>query len=657
MNFFEHQEQARRQTRRMLFLFALAVAAIVAATDFVVLLAIGLDKTHHADSGTSWGAIFVLSIAVATAILLGSAYRIATLGGGGAAVARELGGTETSSSDNFAYRRFRNIVEEMAIASGVPVPRIFVLENEAGINAFASGYTPNDAAITVTRGALDKLTRDELQGVIGHEFSHVLNGDMRLNIRLMGVVFGILVLATIGRKLAEISGRTRSRDSGGIVVFGIALFVVGYIGVVFARLIKASISRQREFLADASAVQFTRQTGGIAGALKKLAALAEGSKLSSSNTEDVAHMLFGDGVGYSALFATHPPLKQRILRLDPAFDDAELDGIAAAWDKPVLVGESDTDAKLSISGFAPASATPGAPRDRRIALPDADARVAVTPAAVAAQVGNPGTDDRRSARTIHATIPDALREAAYRQEKAVPLVFALVLDAREDVRARQRDTLMRHYDAGVVALVESLAAETAALHPMLRLPLASLAFPALRRRPRPQLDIFVEALNALIAADGRVDLDEYCLAKLIRLQVIESLAPAAASAIGRVKLTDAERDVAALFGVLAKHGHDDESSASRAYLGAIDDVLPGRALPYAPPDDFASALDRAFPTLDRLAPAGKELIIAGLVRAISEDGTVRVAEAELLRVIAAALHCPLPPLIAGAGSSSDVTSA
>ena len=657
MNFFEHQEQARRQTRRMLFLFALAVAAIVAATDFVVLLAIGLDKTHHADSGTSWGAIFVLSIAVATAILLGSAYRIATLGGGGAAVARELGGTETSSSDNFAYRRFRNIVEEMAIASGVPVPRIFVLENEAGINAFASGYTPNDAAITVTRGALDKLTRDELQGVIGHEFSHVLNGDMRLNIRLMGVVFGILVLATIGRKLAEISGRTRSRDSGGVVVFGIALFVVGYIGVVFARLIKASISRQREFLADASAVQFTRQAGGIAGALKKLAALAEGSKLSSSNTEDVAHMLFGDGVGYSALFATHPPLKQRILRLDPAFDDAELDGIAAAWDKPVLVGESDTDAKLSISGFAPASATPGAPRDRRIALPDADARVAVTPAAVAAQVGNPGTDDRRSARTIHATIPDALREAAYRQEKAVPLVFALVLDAREDVRARQRDTLMQHYDAGVVALVESLAAETAALHPMLRLPLASLAFPALRRRPRPQLDIFVEALYALIAADGRVDLDEYCLAKLIRLQVIESLAPAAASAIGRVKLTDAARDVAALFGVLAKHGHDDEASASRAYLGAIDDVLPGRALPYAPPDDFASALDRAFPTLDRLAPAGKELIIAGLVRAISEDGTVRVAEAELLRVIAAALHCPLPPLIAGAGSSSDVTSA
>ncbi len=238
----------------------------------------------------------------------------------------------------------------------MPVPQIFVLEDEAGINAFASGYTPADAAVTVTRGALDKLTREELQGVIGHEFSHVLNGDMRLNIRLIGVVFGILVLATIGRKIAEISGRGRSRDSGGIVLFGIALFAVGYIGVVCARLIKASISRQREFLADASAVQFTRQTEGIAGALKKIGGLAEGSKLASSNTEEVAHMLFGDGVGYSALFATHPPLEERIKRLDPSFRPEEYATIAAAWSQPVQVGDDDEDADVSIAGFAPATA-------------------------------------------------------------------------------------------------------------------------------------------------------------------------------------------------------------------------------------------------------------------------------------------------------------
>ena len=217
-------------------------------------------------------------------------YRIATLRAGGAAVAAQLGATEVPhDSGNFAYRRLRNVVEELAIAAGVPVPQVFVLEDEAAINAFAAGYTPADAAITVTRGALDKLTREELQGVIGHEFSHVLNGDMRLNIRLLGIVFGILVVSVIGRKIAEGAGRG-GRDSSGAVVFGLVLAGVGYLGVVFGRIIKASISRQREFLADASAVQFTRQTEGIAGALKKIGALAEGSVLESGEKEEVAHM-------------------------------------------------------------------------------------------------------------------------------------------------------------------------------------------------------------------------------------------------------------------------------------------------------------------------------------------------------------------------------
>jgi len=654
MNFFAHQDQARRQTRRMLFLFALAVAVIVVACDAVVIFAIGIDSAHHADGGIAWSGIAALSVAIVAAIGCGSLYRIATLGGGGAAIARGLGATPVEAgTTSFAYRRLRNVVEEIAIASGLPVPQIFVLEDEAGINAFASGYTPADAAVTVTRGALDKLTREELQGVIGHEFSHVLNGDMRLNIRLVGVVFGILVLATIGRKIAEISGRGRSRDSGGIVLFGIALFAVGYIGVVCARLIKASISRQREFLADASAVQFTRQTEGIAGALKKIGGLAEGSKLASSNTEEVAHMLFGDGVGYSALFATHPPLEERIKRLDPSFRPEEYATIAAAWSQPVQVGDDDEDADVSIAGFAPATGSPRQTRRRPLTLPAADASVALSPAAIVRQVGRPDTDDRRSAATIRATIPQALREAAYRQEQAAPLIFALLLDARADVRAKQSEALAARYDAGACALVETLEVETRELHPMLKLPLAALAFPALRKRPRPQLAVFMDALNALIAADGRVELDEYCLAKLIGLQVIEALSPATALAIGRVKLPDAADDLAALLAIVARHGHDDAASAARAYLVAIDEVLPGRALPYAPPDDWIGALDRALPTLDRLAPAGKELVVGALTRAIGEDGVVSVAEAQLLRTITAALHCPLPPLLANADRETD----
>jgi Zn-dependent protease with chaperone function len=648
MNFFAHQEQARRQTRRMLFLFALAVFAIVVAIDVVVLFAVGLDTAQDVDGNLQWAGLSGLSIGVIVVILLGSLYRIATLGKGGAAVARQLGGTPVASvSGNFAYQRLRNVVEEVAIASGVPVPEIFVLEDEAGINAFASGYTPADAAITVTRGALDKLTRDELQGVFGHEFSHVLNGDMRLNIRLMGVVFGILVLATIGRKIAELSGRSRSRDSAGVVMFGLALFAVGYIGVVFSRLIKASISRQREYLADASAVQFTRQTAGIAGALKKIGGLAEGSKLANSNTEEVAHMLFGDGVGYSALFATHPPLPERIRRLDPSFKAEELTAIAAAWSQPVLVGDDSlNDPDVSIAGFAPANAAEHAARGTTPApLPAANSSVALSPQHVAQQVGNPGTDDRRSAQTIRATIPQALREAAHRQEQAIPLIFALLLDARADVRARQMATIAQRYDSGTGALVETLAANVAELHPMLRLPLAALAFPALRRRPRPQLKGFIEAMQALIDADGRVALDEYCLATLIRLQVIEALSPASVRVIGRVKLPQASAEIAALLAIVAKYGHDDEVTAQRAYVSAMNEILPSATLAYSAPSDWAGALDRALAKLDLLAPAGKEVIVRGLTRAISEDGKVSVAESEMLRTICAALHCPLPPLL------------
>ena len=378
---------------------------------------------------------------------------------GGSAVALQLGATPVpADTDRFAYRRLRNVIEEIAIASGVPVPEIFVLEEETAINAFASGYTPADAAVTVTRGCLDKLTRDELQGVIAHEFSHVLNGDMRLNIRLVGVAFGILVLAVIGRKIAEVSGRSRSRDSGGIVVLGIALLVVGYIGVFFARIIKASISRQREYLADASAVQFTRQTEGIAGALKKIGGLSEGSKLTSHDGEEVAHMLFGDGVGYSALFATHPALVDRIKRLQPRFDPAEFAEIAADWTQPRRVGESD-DPQASLAGFAPArrSSRPRAARRARASLPAAAAEMRLSAAAVAEQVGHPDTGDYRAAAALSQAIPEALGAAAHGREQSVSVVFALLLNADDAVRRQQLDLIGHYYDAGTAAEVEALA--------------------------------------------------------------------------------------------------------------------------------------------------------------------------------------------------------
>ncbi len=646
MNFFAHQELARRQTRRMLVLFTLAVIAIVAAVDAVIVLAFGF--AGDARSGRHLpgaGVLIASSLGVLAVIGLATLYRISSLRGGGSAVAIGLGATPVpSDTGNFAYRRLRNIVEEIAIASGVPMPEIFVLEEEAAINAFASGYAPADAAITVTRGCLDKLTRDELQGVIAHEFSHVLNGDMRLNIRLLGVAFGILVIAIVGRKLAENIGG-RSRDGAAIAVLGIALVLVGYIGVFFARLIKASVSRQREFLADASAVQFTRQSDGIAGALKKIGGLAEGSRLASADGEEVAHMLFGDGIGYSALFATHPPLLARIRRLQPQFDEAEFAAIAADWTHPRQVGDSG-GAEVSLSGFAPA-------RERRrdsaheaaAPLPAARAEIAVTPDLVAGQVGQPDPADYIAAAAIHMTIPADLAEAAASHEQAMALVLALVLGHDAGVRERQRGLVQHYQDAGTRDLVDLLAARTAGLHPMLRLPLASLAFPTLRRRPRPQLEVFVILLRQLIDADGRVGLDEYCLARLVGTQVIDALDPARSRVMGRLKLVELEAEIRDVFAVVARHGHADATAARRAYLLGLDEVLPGARADYHPPPDWARALDHALPRLDRLVPAGKECLVRGLTQAISADGRVSVAEAELLRTICASLHCPLPPLL------------
>ncbi|HMM68066.1 MAG TPA: M48 family metallopeptidase [Dokdonella sp.] len=631
----------------MIVLFTLAVICIVVAVDFVVMVALGVgSESRRGAAGSGFGAIAATTLGVIAVIGLATLYRISTLRSGGSAVALQLGATPVPiDTTEFAYRRLRNVIEEIAIASGVPVPEIFVLEDETAINAFASGYTPADAAVTVTRGCLDKLTRDELQGVIAHEFSHVLNGDMRLNIRLIGVAFGILVLAIVGRKIAETSGRSRSRDSGGIVVFGIALLVVGYIGVFFARIIKASVSRQREFLADASAVQFTRQTDGIAGALKKIGGLSEGSKLTSHDGEEVAHMLFGDGVGYSALFATHPPLVERIRRLQPRFDPAEFAGIAADWTQPRRVGETD-DPHASLAGFAPARSAAEAPLPARsAALPAASRELHLSARGVAEQVGNPDTGDYQAAAALNATIPDALVDAAHGREQSVSVVFALLLNADEAVRRQQIDLVSHYYDAGTAAEVEALAAQTAGLHPMQRLPLAALAFPALRRHPRPKLQVFVIVLKQLIKADGKVSLEEYCLARLVGIQVVDALNPAATRTMGRIKLGDVQAELCDLFAVVAEYGHDDAEGARRAYMLGLHEVLPGLKPSYSPPPDWAMALDRALPRLDLLAPAGKELVVRGLTHAISADGVVSVNEAELLRTVCAALHCPLPPIL------------
>ncbi|NYZ62489.1 M48 family metallopeptidase [Luteimonas deserti] len=625
MNFFERQAQARRASTRLVVLFALAVLAIVIAVNLMVLLVVGPQP----------GPLAATTLVTLAVIGLGSLFRIASLGSGGEQVAQQLGGVPVpEDTTDPRLRRLRNVVEEMAIASGVPVPRIYVLEHESAINAFAAGYSTSDAVVAVTRGTLERLNRDELQGVVAHEFSHILNGDMRLNIRLVGVLFGILMIGIIGRKILW-HGRG-VRGSGALAVFGLALvaIVVGSLGVFFGRMIKAGVSRSREVLADASAVQFTRQTQGIAGALKKIGGLETGSRLARrEDAEEVAHMLFGDGMGLSGLFATHPPLLQRIQALEPGFRPEQLSRLQAQW----LASPPDGLQEDVAMGLVP----PGE------ALPPAAGALSLTPQMVAAQVARPHDDDYDRAHALVTSVSQTLHDVATHRDAAMPLLLGLLLDAEAGVRGKQRTEIVARLGAAVATEAEHLRqTHLLDLHPMLRLPLAAMAFPVLRRRPRPEIGAFLDTVHAMVHADDHVSLFEYCLGRLLEVQLREALDPARHARFGRRKPGNVVQEFATLLSVVAHCGNPgDRAAAQRAYLAGMQRVLPRDHVPYAPPARGVLALDDVWEPLDALDPLAKQVMVEAITAAVSHDGRVSVAESELLRTICGVLHCPLPPTL------------
>ncbi len=625
MNFFEHQAAARRASTRLVVLFALAVLGIVLAVDVVAYAMFGPE------------ALVLATVATLAIIGLGSLYRIASLRGGGEPVALQMGGVPVpEDTTDFNLRRLRNVVEEIAIASGVPVPRIYVLEHEQAINAFAAGYTPSDAVIAVTRGALDRLNRDELQGVIAHEFSHILNGDMRLNVRLIGVLFGIMVLAIIGRKVLLYGGRGRdSRGAAAVLMAALVAIAVGYIGLFFGRMIKAGVSRTRESLADASAVQFTRQTRGLAGALKKIGGLGEGSRLNDrGDAEEVSHMLFGDGLGLSGLFATHPPLLKRIQALEPSFRGDELQALQKRWLAAPPSGLEE-DLQLGLVDRNAAS------------LPAAGSEMAVTPPMVVAQVATPSADDYRRADAIVARIPDDVRALAARRDTVMPLLLGLLLADDATLARNQGVEISARLGTAVAEAAAQLRAQhLAGLHPLLRLPLAALAFPVLRMRPRPELDTFLDSVHAVVNADGEVSLFEYCLGRLLQVQVRDSLDPARHASFGRRKLTGVGSEVSTLLCVVAQYGNEgDRIGAQRAYLAGIQRVLPRAHLPYLARETGVQALDGVWAPLDALDPLARQALVEGIAATIAHDNRITVAESELLRTICGVLHCPLPPML------------
>jgi Zn-dependent protease with chaperone function len=632
MDFFAQQARVRGSSRRLVALFVLAVIAIVVAIDAVVWFTLG----HHAADGepaaSNLPLLFTSSIVVIAGIGLCSLFRIMSLSGGGRTVAESVGAVPVPpDTPDPQLRRLRNVIEEVAIAAGAPVPDIYLMADEPGINAFAAGYSASDAAVCVTRGCLDKLSRDELQGVIAHEFSHVLNGDMRLNIRLMGLLFGILVLAIVGRRVIWFGGSSNRRGGGQVWLIGLALIVVGYIGYFFGRLIQAAVARSRESLADASAVQFTRQTDGIAGALKKIAIFAEGSTLQVANKQEVAHMLFGEAGRFSALFATHPPLLQRIRALQPGFREEELASLAASLQRPTAT--------------APANPVAGKPAATQGVVPGM-AMPSVLPAVLAggAVVGSTASAPRfQRAASVRQAMPSALTGAVQQPESALAVMLALAMSTEAALQPAQRRIVADAFGDDVLQTVQAFNGEVAQLPPMARLPLASLAFPALKQLPEGRQQTLLVALDALVKADGRVDLNEYCLARLLRLQLKEASQPRRAPVDGLKKLPACRDSLILVCTIVASGGCSDEASARRAWLVAMQQAFPGEAIEWAPPPAaWQAPFERALDDLDGLLPVAKELVIQSLVGAIQADGVVSVEEAELLRVICASLHCPLP---------------
>jgi len=650
MNFFESQDRVHKHTARLVFLFVLAVITLIIMTNLLVMVAFGfINSQQMQDSGVlfqqmDWQTFAAVSVGVGVVVLVGSLYKIMVLSAGGKVVAEALGGQLIpQNTDDLSQRKLLNVVEEMAIASGTPAPPVYLLADEPGINAFAAGFSPRDAVIGVTRGTIDHLSRDQLQGVIAHEFSHIFNGDMRLNIRLIGVLNGILILGIIGYYILRSTmysrrSRNSGKSAGGILALGIGLMVIGFAGTFFGGLIKAAVSRQREYLADASAVQFTRNPDGIAGALKRIGGLEYGSKVENPGAPEVSHAFFAQGVSgfMQSLSATHPPLAKRILRIDPRWDGKYLSS-----------DKSDT----------PREGTPGGEKSvgdkvamTREALAEKVATVvtgaAMTDVANAVdQIGNPRQETIDHAHTLIAELPSTISGAAREPYGARAVIYAMALDKGKDVRTLQLEQLQDHADPEVHALTRKLMMEVDGLDVRYRLPIINIAIPALKQLSINQYKIFRENLRALIEMDARVDLLEWSLQKIL-FNHLEAhffkLTPAKARYARLGALKD---EIILILSVMAYAGQQGQGDAKNAFMAAAESLeLDGLTLLLK--DDISlPALDLALDKLAKLKPLLKPRLLKACVASVANDQKVLPVEIELLRAFSDVLDCPMPPVI------------
>jgi Zn-dependent protease with chaperone function len=623
MDFFAAQDRARRKTVQLVLLFAIAIAGLIVATNVLVALVVAFSSTVGVAQGVgptiqqqpaqTWA---VISLGVLICVAGASLYKYLALRSGGRAIAEMLGGRPIDpSTQALDERRLLNVIEEMSIASGIRVPAVYRVD-EDGINAFAAGFGTDDAVVCVTKGTLEHLNREELQGVIGHEFSHVLNGDSRLNLRLIALLNGILFIGLVGRMLlrANTSGSRRSAGGAAVVALGVGLVAIGAAGTFCGNLIKAAVSRQREFLADAASVQFTRNPHGIANALKKIGGSTHGSALSNVRANEASHMFFGQAVTafFSTLMATHPPLPARIRAIEPS------------WDGQYVTGAPAIESHVAPDGTA--ALTDGTPPD--------------SPSSVVAAIGNPSTASVVHAQRMIAGLPPQCVAAAREPWAASALIYAMLLPRSNEGRGRLYEML----DVHALAHLNDVEPTVVGLDDTQRLTLVALACPALMTMSREQYERFVADVIALIRADRRIDLFEWVLHRTLLKALKPHFEGARAPTVRYESLAAVRPQVAETLSALARAGGHAIAAQRAAFDAGVKAVE--LDLEFVPSEDVNFArLNDALRELQSLHPLAKPRLIKACAACALADG-VTPTERALLIGIAATLDCPLPPDLA-----------
>jgi len=647
MDFFGHQEQAQRRTYALFVWFACAVVVVVFAVYAAVtvgLLGGQLFQGNSFQSQTEWFQVrsfwnemrfFWVSTITVALIVVGSAYKIHQLRqGGGAAVADLLGGKRLpSNADDVLARRLLNVVEEMAIASGLPVPPVYIL-NQSGINAFAAGFSPSDTVIGVTRGAIEMLNRDELQGVIAHEFSHILHGDTRINMRMMGLLHGMTLISDTGMLLLTARNSTRySRRQRGthpaVFVLGFLLFLVGLVGMVMADLIKRAVSRQREFLADASAVQFTRNPEGIANALKVIGGYKEGSQVRHTDAAPIGHFFFGNalkraavGVEATRWWASHPPLLERIHRIEPRFR-GKLNVVEKKGKQQRVLAE----ASMGFAQNMPVDAQP-----IETTINDYQRWLA--------SVGEPEQAKLLRAAKQLQQIPDRLRDFAHDSYTARAVCYVLLLDADDEQRHIQMSLLEKSADKNVLREMLDIQREVVGLAVELRLPLIDMMLPALKVMSLPQYQAFVKNIRILIQADHHISLFEYMLQRLLLRHLKPSFASIRDRQVKYRKVQDLGAECGCVLGMLIGYGAHTEPEA---LFETVTSELLGASMPWPPARVLHLVrLNESLAKLECATPSVKKALLAACMQVILADGLLHVKESEVLRAIADGMDCPVP---------------